>query len=104
MLQAMAAFTGNAAYGANQAVFAQAVATRAPAQLACAAIPVQIVPKGRRGSARTTATHPASGFHPVYDEANNNAAPTPGHFGWANLDGSTSAQRFENAITRDGGL
>jgi len=100
MLQAMSAFSGNAAYRANQAVFAQAVATRASAQANCA-IPVQIVPKGGGGP-------PDYGYAPgewipaIYNESNNNTAPTPGHFGWANLDGSTSASVLASEILGTG--
>ena len=102
LLQTMAAFTGNAAYAANQGVFAQAVATRAPAQLACAAIPVQIVPKGAGGAAPNYGYVPGEWIPSVYNEANNNAAPTPGHFGWANLDGSTSATALKAQLLGTG--
>jgi hypothetical protein len=86
LLQAMTAFSGNAAYAANQSVFALGVATRASAQTSCA-IPVQINPKN--------STPPNYGFVPgewiptVYDEDPGTSDPTPGSFGWANLDGNT---------------
>ena len=44
MLQAMSAFSGNAAYGATQGVQALAVATRAPAQTNCA-LPIAVCQK-----------------------------------------------------------
>jgi Flp pilus assembly protein TadG len=89
MLQAMSAFSGNAAYRANQAVFAQAVAVLASSQTNCA-IPVQISPKAG-GTAPNYGFAPGEWIPSIYNEGVNNTAPTPGHFGWANLDGSTSA-------------
>jgi len=100
MLQAMSAFSGNAAYRANQAVFAQAVATRASAQANCA-IPVQITPKAG-GAAPNYGYTPGEWIPSIYNEANNNTAPTPGHFGWANLDGTTSATVLKNEILGTG--
>lgn len=88
LLQAMSAFSGNASYSASQSVFALGVATRSPAQTSCA-IPVQINPKN--------STPPNYGFVPgewiptVYDEGAGTSDTTPGHFGWANLDGNGSS-------------
>jgi hypothetical protein len=93
LLQAMGAFTGNAAYGAEQGVFALAVATRSSAQSACA-IPVQITPKVG-GAAPNYGYAPGEWIPSIYNEGSNNAPPTPGHFGWANLDGSTSASEVK---------
>jgi hypothetical protein len=89
LLQAMSAFSGDAAYAASQSVFALAVASRTPAQSSCA-IPVQINPKN--------STPPNYGFVPgewiptLYDETSSGPSDTtPGHFGWANLDGNGSS-------------
>jgi len=100
MLQAMGAFSANAAYGANQAVFAQAVATRASAQANCA-IPVQITPKAG-GGAPNYGYAPGEWIASLYDEDKNNTAPTPGHFGWANLDGTTSALEVKKELLGTG--
>jgi len=100
MLQAMGAFSGNAAYGANQAVFAQAVATRASAQANCA-IPVQITPKAG-GGAPNYGYAPGEWIPSLYDENKNNTAALPGHFGWANLDGSTSASEVKKEVLGTG--
>ena len=86
LLQAMSAFSGNAAYAADQSVLALGVAVRSPAQTSCA-IPVKINPLNN--------TPPNYGFVPgqwiptVYDEDPGTSDPTPGSFGWANLDGNT---------------
>jgi hypothetical protein len=98
LLQSMSAFTGNNSYAANQGVYAFAVATRASAQSSCA-IPVQINPKG---------TGPNFGFTPgewipsLYDEGSGNSDTTPGHFGWANLNGSSSATDTKNQLLGTG--
>lgn len=100
LLQAMAGFSGNAAYAADQSVFALAVASRKSAQTSCA-IPVQINPKN--------STPPNYGFAPgewiptVYDEDPGTSDTTPGHFGWANLDGNTrSAQELKAELQGTG--
>lgn len=99
LLQAMGAATGESGYGASQSVWALAVATRAHAQTACA-IPVQINPKN--------SSPPNYGFVPgewipsLYDEGQNSTAPTPGHFGWANLDSSASANATKDELTGSG--
>jgi hypothetical protein len=100
LLQAMGAFTGNPTYGNNQSVAALAVATRASAQSACA-IPVQIRPKGG-GNAPNYGYTPGEWIPSLYNENNNNTAPTPGHFGWANLDGSTSASEVKSELLGHG--
>ncbi|NMM78731.1 hypothetical protein B2J88_10375 [Rhodococcus sp. SRB_17] len=99
LLQSMSAFSGNDSYKASNSVFALGVATRVSAQSACA-IPVQITPK--------TSASPDYGYTPgewipsLYDENKNNTAPMPGHFGWANLDGSSSASATTDQLLGTG--
>ena len=100
LLQAMGAFTGNATYKADQSVFALGVATRTSAQSACA-IPVQITPKAG-GTAPNYGYVPGEWIPSLYNENANNAAPTSGHFGWANLDGSTSASTVKSELLGTG--
>jgi hypothetical protein len=100
MLQAMSAFSGNASYRATQAVIAQAVAVLANAQTNCA-IPVQINPKAG-GTAPNYGYAPGEWIPSVYNENANNVAPAPGHFGWANLDGSTSANVLVAELLNNG--
>jgi hypothetical protein len=100
LMQAMGAFSGTASFKSNQGVFAQAVATRASAQSNCS-LPVQIIPKAG-GTAPDYGYAPGEWIPAVYNEANNNTAPTPGHFGWANLDGSTSASALKSQILGTG--
>ena len=100
LLQAFSGFTGNAGYQATQGVFALGVATRSSAQSACA-IPVQINPKSGSGAPNWGFT-PGEWVAALYDEKGNNAAPTPGHFGWANLDGSTNATATKSELLGNG--
>ncbi|MDR0216304.1 MAG: pilus assembly protein TadG-related protein [Comamonas sp.] len=99
LLQALGAFSGNSTYGNSQSVAAVAVATRASAQTACA-IPVQINPK-------TGGKPPNYGFATgewiptVYDESKSSTA-SPGYFGWANLDGSNSANTTTDELLGNG--
>lgn len=99
LMQAMGGFTGNPAFKANQSVLAVAVATRTSAQSACA-IPVQITPKN--GVAPNYGYDPGEWIPSIYDEDADNASPTPGHFGWANLDGSTSASITKSQLLGTG--
>lgn len=100
LMQAMGAFTGTAGYKANNGVSAVGVATRSPAQSACNALPVQINPK----SPASVCASPFWGYCPgewipsLYNEGANNTAPLPGHFGWANLDGSTNANETKAEV------
>jgi hypothetical protein len=98
LLKSMSAFTGNNSYAANQGVFALAVATRASAQSSCA-IPVQINPKGNGTNFGFT---PGEWIPSLYDEGNGNSDTTPGHFGWANLNGSSSAADTKNQLLGTG--
>jgi Flp pilus assembly protein TadG len=100
MLQAMSGASGNSGYNATQGVFAQAVATRSSAQSNCS-LPVQIIPKPG-GTAPNYGYTPGEWIPAVYNEANNNTSPTPGHFGWANLDGSTSASALKAQLLGTG--
>lgn len=97
LLQTMGAFTGNATYKASQGVMAFAVATRASAQSVCDALPVQIKPKAG-GTAPNFGYTPGEWIPSLYNENNNNTAPTAGQFGWANLDGSTNAAETKAEI------
>lgn len=96
LLQALSAFSGDATYKADQSVQAMGVATTVPGQNACNALPVQIKPKSPASVCVSPAV-PFYGFCPgewipsLYDESATNSAPAQGQFGWANLDGSTSA-------------
>lgn len=100
LLQAMGAFTGNASYSADHSVQALGVATRTSAQSACA-IPVQINPKAG-GTPPNYGYVPGEWIPSLYDEGANNTAPTPGSFGWANLDGSTSASITKSTLEGTG--
>jgi hypothetical protein len=100
LLQAMSAFTGSAGYGANQGVWAEAVAVRASAQTNCS-LPVQVMPKPG-GSSPHFGYTPGEWIPSVYAEAADNTAPAPGHFGWANLDGSTSASALKDQLLGNG--
>lgn len=100
LLQAMSAFSGDASYAADQSVFAQAKATRASAQTACA-IPVQINPKAG-GVAPDWGYVSGEWIPSVYNEGASNAPPSPGYFGWANLDGSTSASTLSTELQGTG--
>ena len=100
LLQAMGAFTGNTNYNADQSVRALAVAARTSAQSACA-IPVQISPKAG-GMPPNYGYVPGEWIASIYDESANNTAPTPGYFGWANLDGSTSANITKSELEGTG--
>jgi hypothetical protein len=89
MLQAMGAFSGNAAYGATQGVQAIGIATRASAQSTC---PVPLGLKPKPGGAA-----PNYGFVPgewVTLLHQQNAA-VGGQIGWMNLDGSNNASETE---------
>lgn len=88
LLQFMGLFTGDNGYGNNRNVFAHAVATRASAQSSCA-IPVQINPKG---TGTNFGFAPGEWIPSLYDENSSGTSDTAaGHFGWANLNGSSSA-------------
>ena len=100
LLQALSGFTGDPKYKAASGVFALGVATRSSAQSACA-IPVQINPKSG-GSAPNWGYTPGEWISALYDENGANAAPTPGHFGWANLDGSTNATATKSELLGNG--
>jgi hypothetical protein len=102
LLQALTAITGNATFSANQGVYAVAVATRTSAQSACA-IPVQIRPKAG-GTAPNYGYTPGEWIPSIYSESSGNAANdlAPGHFGWANLDGSTSASEARDELLGHG--
>ncbi len=101
LMQAMGAFSGDANYKKDHAVYAVAVATRSPAQSACNALPVQINPKSP-ASACTTSTFygycPGEWIPSLYNEGTNNTPPLPGYFGWANLDGSTNANETKAEV------
>ncbi|MBS0449733.1 MAG: Tad domain-containing protein [Proteobacteria bacterium] len=99
LLQAMSGYTGDNQYKATNGVFALAVATRSSAQSACA-IPVQINP--RSGGAPNWGYTPGEWISALYDENSANASPAPGHFGWANLDGSTSATATKSELLGNG--
>ncbi len=100
MMQVVTAVSGDATYSANQSVFAQAVATRASSQTNCS-LPVQINPKPG-GTSPNYGYAPGEWIPSIYAEGNNNAPPTPGHFGWANLDGSTSASALKSQLLGNG--
>jgi Flp pilus assembly protein TadG len=100
LLQAMAGFTGNASYTASQSVFAQAVATRQSAQTSCA-IPVGINPKNG-GTPPNFGYAPGEWIPSLYDESATSADLAPGHFGWANLDGSPSAAETKAELLSTG--
>jgi hypothetical protein len=100
ILQAMSGFSGNASYRQTQGVYAQAVATRTSAQSACA-IPVQITPKVG-GAAPNYGFVPGEWISTLYSESSPNSVPDPGHFGWANLDGSTSATATKSELMGTG--
>ena len=104
LLQTMGAFSGDTAfYGAPQGVLALAVATRTPAQSACA-IPVQITPK--TGGAPPDYGYLAGEWIPsLYSEGGGGSASNdlaPGHFGWANLDGSNSNREARDELLGNG--
>ena len=91
MLQAMSAFSGNAAYGANRAVFAQAVATRASAQSTCP-LPISIKPKAG-------GVAPNYGFQVgewVVLLSKDNV--TPGKIGWFPLNSGGKMEDIENQL------
>jgi len=100
LMQVLGAFAGNAAYGAPQSVRAVGVATRAPAQAVCNALPVQIKPK----SPASVCPSPFWGYCPgewipsLYNEGANNAPAQPGQFGWANLDNTTNASETKAEV------
>jgi Flp pilus assembly protein TadG len=99
LLQTLSAVTGNVSFKANQSVLAVGVATRSPAQSACA-IPVQINPKAG-GAAPNYGYTPGEWIPSLFNEngagnASNDLAP--GHFGWANLDGSNSASEARDEL------
>jgi hypothetical protein len=95
LLQAMGAFTGNAAYGADQGVFALAVATRASAQTTCP-VPVAIKPKS--GS-----TAPNYGFQVgEWVTLLGKGVAGNGEMGWYNLDGSKNASETEKELSEPG--
>jgi Putative Flp pilus-assembly TadE/G-like len=102
LLQALTAVSGNTAFAANQGVLALGVATRTSAQTACA-IPVQIRPKAG-GTAPNYGYTPGEWIPSLYDETGGGppAAITPGHFGWANLDGSTNATETKRELLSNG--
>ena len=100
LLQALSGFTGNASYQATRGVYAVGVATRSSAQSSCA-IPVQINPKPG-GTAPNWGFTPGEWIAALYDENGTNGVPTPGHFGWANLDGSTSATATKTELLGNG--
>lgn len=100
LLQAFSGFTGDASYQATHGVFALGVATRSSAQSSCA-IPVQINPKPG-GAAPHWGFTPGEWIAALYDENGVNGAPTPGHFGWANLDGSTNATATKSELLGNG--
>jgi hypothetical protein len=81
MLQAMKAFTGNAAYGATQGVFAAGVATRAPAQTNCA-LPIGICQK-------------PGGYQPGewIQGAVNSSEQVTGQFRWLDFTGNGGGAR-----------
>ena len=89
MIQTLTAVSGNTTFAANQGVIALGVATRTPAQTACA-IPVQIRPK-TGGTAPNYGYTPGDWIPSLYSETGPSSTIGPGQFGWANLDGSTSA-------------
>jgi len=104
LLQALTAFTGNAAYSASQGVAALGVASRTPAQSSCA-IPVAINPKAG-GTPPNYGYVPGEWIPSLYDETPGGPASsdtTPGHFGWANLDGSSSASHTKAQLIGTGG-
>ena len=100
LLQALTAVGGNTAFAATQGVAALAVATRTSAQTACA-IPVQIKPK-TGGTAPNYGYTPGEWIPSLYNENVNSAAPAPGQFGWANLDGSTNATATKAELLANG--
>ena len=103
LMQMMGAFTGNASYKANQSVSALGVATRTSAQSACA-IPVAIRPK-TGGTAPNYGYAPGEWIPSLYNEGGGGSAANdlaPGHFGWANLDGSNSASEAKTELLANG--
>ena len=102
LLQALTAVSGNTAFSATQGVSALAVATRTPSDTACA-IPVQIRPKAG-GTAPNYGYTPGEWIPSLYNETGPGppAAIGPGHFGWANLDGSTNATATKNELKGNG--
>ena len=102
MIQALTAVSGNTAFAANQGVMALGVATRTSAQTACA-IPVQIRPK-TGGTAPNYGYTPGEWIPSLYDETGGGppSAIGPGQFGWANLDGSTSAIETKRELLANG--
>lgn len=101
LLKSMTAFTGNNSYAANQSVFALAVATRASAQSSCA-IPVQITPKPAGPGTDVYGFKPGEWIPSVYSETTGQSDTLPGHFGWANLNGSSSATDTKNQLLGTG--
>ena len=102
LLQMLTAVSGNTAFAAYQGVQALGVATRTPAQTACA-IPVQIRPKVG-GTAPNYGYTPGEWIPSLYNEVGGGppAAIGPGQFGWANLDGSTNATATINELLGNG--
>lgn len=99
LLQSLSAFTGNASFKANQSVLGVGVATRSPSQSTCA-IPVQINPKAG-GVAPNYGYTPGEWIPSLYNEGGGGNASNdlaPGHFGWANLDGSNSASEAKDEL------
>ena len=100
LLQAFSAVMGSDLFPAGQSVVAIGVATRTSAQSACA-IPVQIKPKAG-GTAPNYGYTPGEWIPSLYKETGTNSAPAPGQFGWANLDGSTSATETKKELLGNG--
>jgi Flp pilus assembly protein TadG len=99
MFQFLKLVTGNTAYAANQVVGSQAVATRAPSQSTCA-IPVAIYPKGTGTNFGFT---PGEWIPTLYDGTGTGTSDTtPGHFGWANLDGTARAKSTKDELAGTG--
>jgi hypothetical protein len=91
LLQAMGAFTGNAAYGDEQKVFALAVATRASAQSTCP-VPIGLIPKPG-GTKSNNYGFQAGEWATVFGSSSGG----PGQMGWYDLtnSGSSSAANVE---------
>ena len=102
LLQALTVANGNTAFSATQGVSALGVATRTPAQTACA-IPVQIRPK-TGGTAPNYGYTPGEWIPSLYNEVGGGppSAIGPGQFGWANLDGSTNATETVSELLSNG--
>jgi hypothetical protein len=91
LMQAMGAFTGNAAYNANQSVYALAVATLAPAQSNCA-LPIGVCEK-------------PGGFQPgewIKGAVNSGEAVT-GQFRWLDFSGNGGGAKELKDVLRGEG-